>query len=87
MTGSGNSFFFSLRQHKLLKVKLMPESFGNLHHLTTTPPPPKNNTCLQTPSQSPQLSPLCLGGCSPLGSPREGWPAPTSGQTEEQRKH
>lgn len=34
MTGSGNSFFFSLRQHKLLKVKLMPESFGNLHHLT-----------------------------------------------------
>lgn len=71
MTGSGNGFFFSLRQHKLVKVKLMPESFGNLHHLTP-PPLPKNNTCLQAPSQSPQLSPLRLGGCSPLGSPREG---------------
>lgn len=85
MTGSGNRTFFSLRQHKLLKVKRMHERFSNLHHLN--PPPLKNNTCLRAPSQSPQLSPLRLGGCSPLGSPKESWPAPTSGQTEEQRKH
>jgi len=84
MTSSGNGFFSPLRQHKLFKVKLMPESFGYLHH--QTPPFYQNNTCANSLSES-RSFPRCAGAATLLWAQPDDWPAPTSGQTEEQRKH